>query len=131
MTMSTIDPGPLPTPTPVTGRDPDARPGWTGLILVAFGVTILWAVRFAVAYLLVPLACLEGAWLLHVVGGVTLLAGLGVLALNLLWLRRPLEVPVRFFLLVGLGLNVFFLGVTALESSAVLFVDACAKGAIP
>jgi hypothetical protein len=129
--MSTTDPGPIPTPTPGAGPDPGAQPAWTWLILVGFGVTILWAVRFAVAYLLVPVACVEGEWLLHVVGGVTLLASAGVLALNLVWLRRPLDVPVRFFLLVGLGLNVFFLGVVALESSAVFFIDACAKGAIP
>jgi hypothetical protein len=129
--MATTDPGPLPVPTGPAATDDQSRPGWTWLLLVAFGVTILWAVRFAIAYLLVPTACVEGEWILHVLGVVTLLASAGVLALNLLWLRRPLEVPVRFFLLVGLALNVFFLGVIALESSAVFFVDACAKGAIP
>jgi hypothetical protein len=129
--MATTDPGPLHVPTGPTATDDQARPGWTWLILVAFGVTILWAVRFAIAYLLVPTACVEGEWILHVLGVATLLASVGVLALNLRWLRRPLEVPVRFFLLVGMALNVFFLGVIALESSAVFFVDACAKGAIP
>jgi hypothetical protein len=129
--MATTDPGPLPVPTGSAATDDQGRPGWTWLILVAFGVTILWAVRFAVAYLLVPRACVEGAWILHVLGVATLLASAGVLVRNVLWLRRPLEVPVRFFLLVGLALNVFFLGVIALEASAVFFVDACAKGAIP
>jgi hypothetical protein len=129
--MATTDPGPLPTPAPAEDADEAAPIAWVWLILVAFGVTILWALRFAVAYLLVPTACIQGEWLLHVVGGVTLLAAVGVLLLNLAWLRRPLDVPVRFFLLVGLGLNVFFLGVTALESSAVVVIDACAKGAIP
>jgi ABC-type Fe3+-siderophore transport system permease subunit len=108
-----------------------ARPAWPWLILVAFGVTILWALRFAVAYLLVPTACLVGDWLLHVIGAATIVASVAVLLLNVAWARRPLELPVRFFLLVGVGLNAFFLAVTVLESSAVFFVDACAKGAIP
>jgi putative membrane protein len=102
--MATTDPGPLPVPSPgVRPRPRRARPGWPWLILVAFGVTILWAVRFAVAYLLVPTACVEGEWLLHLVGGVTLLASVAVLLLNLRWLKLGLEVPVRFFLLVGLA----------------------------
>jgi hypothetical protein len=129
--VATTDPGPIPVPSAGGVDDGGGHPAWAGLILVVFGVTLLWALRFAVAYLLVPTACIEGEWLLHLVGGVTLLASVGVLAVNLAWLRRPLDVPVRFFLLVGLALNVFFLGVTALESSAVFFVDACAKGAIP
>jgi hypothetical protein len=121
----------MPVPTGGETTDPAGRPPWRWLILVAFGVTLLWALRFAVAYLLVPTACIEGEWLLHLLGVLTLLASAGVLVLNVAWLRRPLEIPVRFFLLVGLALNIFFLGVTALESSAVFFIDACAKGAIP
>jgi hypothetical protein len=109
-----------------------ARPAWVWLVLVGFGATLLWALRFAVAYLLVPTACIEGTWVLHLLGGVTLLASAGVIALNVAWLRgRQLEPPARFWLQVGLGLNVFFLAVTLLESSAVFVVDACAKGAIP
>jgi hypothetical protein len=129
--VATTDPGPIPVPSAGGADDGAGHPAWAGLILVVFGVTLLWALRFAVAYLLVPTACIEGEWLLHLVGGVTLVASAGVLAVNLALLRRPFDVPVRFLLLVGLALNVFFLGVTALESSAVFFVDACAKGAIP
>jgi hypothetical protein len=113
---------------PVRARD---QPAWAWLLLVSFGGTLLWAVRFAVAYLLVPTACLVGDWLLHVVGLVTILAALVVVLVNLRWARQPWATPACFLLAVGLALNVFFLAVTVLESSAVLFVDACAKGAIP
>jgi hypothetical protein len=116
------------TTTPDRTRD---QPAWAWLLLVTFGVTLLWAVRFAAAYLLVPTTCLVGDWLLHVVGLVTIVAAVAVLLVNVRWVRQPWTTPVRFLLAVGLALNAFFLAVTVLESSAVLFVDACAKGAIP
>jgi hypothetical protein len=111
---------------------PDPRPAGLGMAVAGqLRGTVLWAVRFAVACLLVPTACLVGDWLLHVVGLVTILAALVVVLVNLRWARQPWATPARFLLAVGLALNVFFLAVTVLASSAVLFVDACAKGAIP
>ena len=107
------------------------RPAWWLLTLVVFGGTVLWAARFAYGYLLTPAACEIGDRLLHA-GSVGFgVLSVGVLLVNLWLLRRPFDQVVRFTLLVGLGLNVFFLAVLLLESSSVFFVDACAKGAIP
>lgn len=112
-------------------RPERTRPTWWALTLVVFGGTATWAVRFAYGYLLTPAACEIGDWLLHLGSAAFGLVGLLIIAINLRLLRRPVDAAVRFTLLVGLGLNVFFLGVLVLEASSVLFIDACAKGAIP
>lgn len=116
------------TATVDTGqREP--RP--VALVLVVFGATIAWAVRFALGYLFVPAACEVGDWLLHLITLGTTLAGAVALVLSLRWARRPYRSPVRFSLWFGAALNVFFLAAILLEGSGVLFVDACAKAAIP
>lgn len=117
--------------TATSERPTTRQPAWWLLVLVAFGATIVWAVRFGLSYLLVPVACTSGDIVLHLVSVVSLLAGAAVTAVNLLWLRRPLGTQARFALLFGAVLNVFFVGVTFLEATTVFFIDACAKGAIP
>ncbi|MFA9431601.1 hypothetical protein [Egicoccus sp. AB-alg2] len=119
----------------VTEQPPAAedvrQPPWWAITLVAFGATIVWAVRFGLSYLMVPAACEVGDWLLHAISAVALLGGGAVTALNVAWLRRPLGTQARFALLFGLTLNGFFVLVTALEGLTVFFVDSCMKGAIP
>lgn len=107
------------------------RPGPVVLSLLVFGGMLAWAIRFALGYLLVPTACEVGDWLLHVVTGVTALLGLLAVIGSLRLARRITDPPVRFSLWFGIALNVFFVGAILLEGSAVLLVDACAKGAIP
>ncbi|GGI03022.1 hypothetical protein [Egicoccus halophilus] len=106
-------------------------PAWWGIVLVSFGATIIWAIRFGLSYLFVPAACEVGDWLLHAISATALLGGAAATLLNVVWLRRPLGTQARFTLLFGLSLNVFFVLVTALEGTTVFFVDSCAKGAIP
>lgn len=115
------------TPTD-TARD---RPGAVGITLLVFGGTIAWALRFGLGYLLVPAACATGGWLLHVVTLVTALLALAALVLALRWARRLADPSLRFSLWFGVALNVFFLAAILLEGSGVLFVDACAKAALP
>lgn len=104
---------------------------WAGVALIILGALIAWALRFAVGYLLAPAACEVGMWVQWLTSGVFLLAGAGALALNLRLLRTEVDVATRFLAYVGIALNVYFLGVMLLETSALIFVDACAKGAIP
>jgi hypothetical protein len=96
------------------------------------GGTATWATRFAVGYLLVPPACQMGTGILHIVHTVAVLISAGFVLLPILVLRRTdATPPVRFLLLLGVALNVFFLATILLESSAALVVDPCAKGSIP
>jgi hypothetical protein len=96
------------------------------------GGTATWAVRFAIGYLLVPPACQLGPGILHLAHAIAVLAGVGFVLLPILVLRRSDTTPaVRFLLLLGVGLNVFFLATILLESSAAFVIDPCAKGSIP
>jgi hypothetical protein len=108
-----------------------ARPGAVAIMLAVFGGTIAWALRFGLGYLLVPAACEIGDWLLHLVTLGTALLALAALVLSLRWARRLDDPPLRFSLWFGAALNVFFLAAILLEGSGVLFVDACAKAALP
>lgn len=110
-----------------TARQP--RPAL--LVLLVFGGTIAWAIRFGLGYLLVPTACEVGDWVLHLVTLVTAAAAVLALVRSLGWARRVTNPAVRFSLWFGVALDVFFLGAILLEGSGVLFVDACAKAAIP
>lgn len=107
------------------------RPGPTALVMVIFGGTIAWAVRFGLGYLFVPAACAYGDWLLHVITLVTALAAVAALVVSLRWARQVGHPPLRFSLWFGAALNVFFLAAILLEGSGVLLVDACAKAALP
>lgn len=108
-----------------------ARPGWTTLLLLIFGGTIAWAIRFGAGYLLVPTACVAGAWVLHLVTVLTALAAAAALLFSLRGMRRIDDTSVTFVLGGGAALNAFFLAAILLEGSGVLFVDACLKGALP
>lgn len=107
------------------------RPGWGAFVLLVFGGTIAWAVRFALGYLLVPTACEIGEWILHVVTVASAAAAVAALVLSSRWASRVTDPSLRFTLWFGMALDVFFLGAILLEGSGVLFVDACAKAAIP
>lgn len=105
-------------------------PGPWALALLVFGGTLAWVVRFAVGYAVVPEACARGDVLLHVVTLVTALAAAGALAWSWRVLGHTEDAARRFVLMAGMALDVFFLGAILLEGSAVLFVDACTKGAV-
>lgn len=106
---------------------------WFGVL----GGALAWGLRFAWSYLLVPVACREGTWMLHVVAAVALLiaAAAGMVA----WrsFRRDPDGPEaadvrqrRVLLgLVGVCLNGFFAVVTVFESTANFVIDPCLKAA--
>lgn len=107
------------------------QPGPIVLVLQIFGGMIAWTLRFGLGYFFVPMACTAGDWILHVITLVTALAAVAALVSSLRWARRIDSSALRFSLWFGVALNVFFLAAILLEGSGVLFVDACAKAAIP
>lgn len=106
---------------------------WFGVL----GGALAWGLRFAASYLLVPVACREGTWMLHVVtvAALVMAGAAGVVA----WrsFRRDPDGPEaedvrqrRVVLgLVGVLLSGFFAVVTLFESVANLVLDPCLKAA--
>lgn len=114
-----------------TERPDVTRPGWVLMAVLFGGGTAAWAARFAAGYLLVPTACVAGALVLHIVTVLAAVAAALALWFSVRWIGRTDDVAVGFTLAIGAALDAFFLGAILLEGSAVLVVDACAKGAIP
>lgn len=118
---------------PARDRARDRGLLWFGV----FGGALAWALRFGWSYLLVPVACREGTWILHLVAVVAVM--LGVAAGVVAWreARRgetgnePEDVRQRRVVLgsVGVILSGFFVAVTLFESVANLVVDPCLKAA--
>lgn len=120
------------------------RPGG-GLFPLWFGILgppVIWAVRIAANYILVPYACWWG-WvpLLH---AITLAASLGTAAAGwVAWRRwrktgRGTEVELggsatrtRFMALTGMLSSGFFLLVIVAEGLANVFVDPCQTAGVP
>lgn len=119
--------------SPVGERAGERALLWFGV----FGGPLAWALRFASSYLLVPVACREGTWLLHLVTvAALLLAGAAGVVAWRSFRRDPDgteadDVRQRRVVLgvVGVALSGFFAVVTLFESVANLVIDPCLKAA--
>jgi hypothetical protein len=110
------------------------------LVAVAFaGGPAAYVFHLLVSYLLVPLACRQGTWVLHATTAVSVAGVLGVGALAWrLWRQAGRRGPadeggrpsgVGLLAIGGLGLAAFFAVVIVLNGAANALVDPCARPA--
>lgn len=112
----------------------------TRQLIEVLGPPIIWGIRIAASYLLVPYACWWwGVWSLHFVTIVALVltAGIGLLSYRDLMSTRG-EVGLEsesgrpgFMALLGLLSSGFFFVVMVAEGLANVFIDPCLQSGMP
>lgn len=118
--------------TPVGERPRERALLWFGVL----GGALAWGLRFAGSYLLVPVACREGTWMLHVVALAAIVVAVAAGLVSWRAYRRgpqdeAVDVRQRRLVLglVGVLLSGFFTVVTLFESVANFVIDPCLKAA--